>query len=249
MSAGKLGMALITGALGGIGQALCHAFREAGYRVLATDARSGKPDMDLFLQFDICTLTQDADYRARTLKQLRELIGPNGLKVLINNAAVQRLNPTERITVEEFHETLYTNLVGPFMLTQAFLPELERAHGSVINIGSVHAIATKPGFVSYATSKAALTGLTRSLAVDLGPRVRVNAINPAATATPMLLAGFKGKEEAFEHLKAMHPLERIADPAEIAAVAVFLASDQASFMTGAALAVDGGIGGRLHDPV
>ena len=245
----RVGTALITGSLGGIGQALCHAFREAGYRVIGSDRSAGKPDTDVFVQFDICQVAREDKYRAQTLKRLRSTIGPEGLKVLINNAAVQRLNPTEKITVEELHETLDTNLIGPFLLVQGLLPELERAHGSVINVGSVHATNTKPGFVSYATSKAALTGLTRSLAVDLGPRVRVNAINPAATATPMLLAGFEGKEEAFKHLKAMHPLERIAEPAEIAAVAVFLASEQASFMTGAALAVDGGIGGRLHDPL
>jgi NAD(P)-dependent dehydrogenase (short-subunit alcohol dehydrogenase family) len=240
-----VGTALITGSLGGIGQALCHAFREAGYRVIGSDRGAGKPDTDVFVQFDICRVAREDEYRAQILKRLRTTIGPEGLKVLINNAAVQRINPTEKITVEELHETLDTNLIGPFLLVQGLLPELERALGSVINIGSVHATNTKPGFVSYATSKAALVGLTRSLAVDLG---RVNAINPAATATPMLMAGFKGKEEAFRHLEAMHPLERIAEPAEIADVAVFLASEQASFMTGAALAVDGGIGGRLHDP-
>ena len=240
--------ALVTGALGGIGQALCRAFRAAGYRVIGTDARDGKPDADAFIQFDIREFARREDLRSQTLGRLRGEAG-GGLAVLVNNAAVQRLNPTERISVDELHETLDTNVVGPFLLVQGLLPELERVRGSVINIGSVHATATKPGFVSYATSKAALVGLTRSLAVDLGPRVRVNAINPGATATPMLMAGFEGKEEEFRRLEAMHPVGRIAQPDEIAAVAVFLASVGASFMTGAVLAVDGGIGGRLHDPV
>jgi NAD(P)-dependent dehydrogenase (short-subunit alcohol dehydrogenase family) len=241
--------ALITGALGGIGQALCRAFRQAGYRVIGSDRREGRPDVDTFLRFDICELVRDASERDRTGLQVREALGGEGLSVLVNNAAVQLLNSTERITPEEFHETLDTNLVGPFVLVQILLTELERVRGSVINIGSVHATATKPGFVSYATSKAALVGLTRSLAVDLGARVRVNAINPGATATPMLLSGFEGKEAYFKQLEGMHPLERIARPEEIAAVAVFLASEEASFITGAALSVDGGIGGRLHDPV
>ena len=241
--------ALVTGALGGIGEALCRAFRQAGYRVIGNDRREGRPDVDVFLRFDIRDLAREESQRDRTVRQIREALGGDGLNVLVNNAAVQLLNPTERITAEELHETLDTNLVGPFFLVQVLLTELERARGSVINIGSVHATATKPGFVSYATSKAALVGLTRSLAVDLGARVRVNAINPGATGTPMLLAGFEGKEMQLKQLEGMHPLERIARPEEIAAVAVFLASEQASFITGAALSVDGGIGGRLHDPV
>lgn len=118
-----------------------------------------------------------------------------------------------------------------------------------MNIASVHSTVTKPGFVSYSTSKAALVGLTRSLAIDLGSRVRVNAICPAATATPMLLAGFDGHPEALKELANVHPLERIAKPEEVAQVALFLASPQASFITGASILVDGGISGRLHDPL
>jgi NAD(P)-dependent dehydrogenase (short-subunit alcohol dehydrogenase family) len=130
-----------------------------------------------------------------------------------------------------------------------FLADIERAKGSVVNIASIHAVATKPGFVCYATSKAALVGLTRSMAVDLGPRVRVNAINPAATATPMLLAGFEGKSKELDELAKKHPLERIAQPWEVAKTALFLASPDAAFITGTCLNIDGGIGGRLHDPV
>ncbi|MFN6000135.1 MAG: SDR family NAD(P)-dependent oxidoreductase, partial [Dolichospermum sp.] len=116
-------------------------------------------------------------------------------------------------------------------------------------ISSVHAISTKPGFVCYATSKSALVGMTKAMAVDLGADLRINAICPGATATPMLLAGFEGKEEEFQQLSNMHPLERIAQPDEIASVALFLVSQEASFITGASLSVDGGIGIRLHDPV
>ena len=116
-------------------------------------------------------------------------------------------------------------------------------------MSSVHATATKPGFIAYATSKTALVGLTRSLAVDLGPRVRVNCILPAATDTPMLRAGFEGNPQGLAELGAMHPIGRIATPEEVAHVAVFLASKDAAVITGAAFAIDGGIGGRLHDPV
>jgi NAD(P)-dependent dehydrogenase (short-subunit alcohol dehydrogenase family) len=87
------------------------------------------------------------------------------------------------------------------------------------------------------------------MAVDLGPRVRINAISPAATATPMLLAGFEGKSAELDELAKKHPLERIAQPWEVAKTALFLASPDAAFISGATLNIDGGIGGRLHDPV
>jgi NAD(P)-dependent dehydrogenase (short-subunit alcohol dehydrogenase family) len=144
---------------------------------------------------------------------------------------------------------LNVNLVAPFLLVQALLQELENANGSVINIASIHAQVTKPEFVCYATSKTALVGLTRSMAVDLGGRVRINSICPAAVSTPMLMAGFEGKDDRFKELSRMHPLGRIGTPDEIAQVALFLASPAASFITGAAINVDGGIGSRLHDPV
>ena len=92
-------------------------------------------------------------------------------------------------------------------------------------------------------------GLTRALAVDLGPKVRVNTLAPAATATPMLMAGFKGREEAFKNLEGCHPAGRIATPEEIAKIAVFLMSEDADFITGATLYADGGVLSRLHDPV
>src|SRR3546814_11631159 len=112
-------------------------------------------------------------------------------------------------------------------LSQALLPELAANEGIILNIGSVHARATKKEFVSYATSKAALHGLTRALAIDLGPDIRVVCLAPAAVATPMLTAGFVGKEEAFAQLKQCHALERIATPDEIADTACFFLSGNA----------------------
>jgi NAD(P)-dependent dehydrogenase (short-subunit alcohol dehydrogenase family) len=239
---------LITGANGGIGQALCRIFREADYVVIAADKVPGNCSCDVFIQADLDLLCTDAGYRENILRQVSTHIPPEGLSGLINNAATQILGKTEQIQMEDWHQTLNTNLVAPFVLIQGLLPELKRAGGSVVNIASIHATNTKPGFVCYATSKSALVGLTRAMAVDLGAAIRINAICPAATATPMLLAGFEGKEEEFRQLSQMHPLERIAQPEEVAQVALFLVSSQASFMTGASLSVDGGIGARLHDP-
>lgn len=239
-------VALITGAGGGIGSALCAAFKQAGYYVIASDAVNNEAVVcDRFVVADLKTLCRDP----ASLQRFREQVDvKGGLRVLINNAAVQILNATEQVTLDDWRNTLDVNLLAPFLLTQLFLDDLEQAKGSVVNIGSVHATATKPGFVCYATSKAALAGLTRSLAVDLGNRIRVNAINPAAVATEMLMDGFKDSPDKFALLASMHPLQRIAEPSEVANVALFLASQNASFMSGASIDVDGGVLSRLHDP-
>ncbi|HVE16875.1 MAG TPA: SDR family oxidoreductase [Chthoniobacterales bacterium] len=241
--------ALITGSLGGIGVALCEEFQRAGYYVVATDRKEGTCACDHFLKLDVRELYGSEEVRRSVYESLAPHFQEEGLHVLVNNAASQILGSTDEISVADWDETLQTNLIAPFLLAQMFLPDIERAKGSVINIASIHAVATKPKFICYATSKAALVGLTRSMAVDLGPRVRVNAINPAATATPMLLAGFEGKSKEFDELAKKHPLERIAQPWEVAKTAIFLASPDAAFITGACIHIDGGIGGRLHDPV
>jgi len=239
---------LITGAAGGIGQALCLAFRRAGYLVIASDLKEMVDDAHFFVQSDLERMVDDERYRDEYLEQIRHALGGDGLTALVNNAALQIVRGTEDLTIRDWRRTLDINLLAPFALIQAFLPELKRARGSVVNVASVHARLTKPGFACYATSKAALVGMTRSLAVDLAGAVRVNAISPAATGTSMLLAGFEGREDALADLGGMHPSGRIAEPAEIARVAVFLASHDATFINGATLDVDGAIGARLHDP-
>ncbi|OGW40301.1 MAG: hypothetical protein A2010_08345 [Nitrospirae bacterium GWD2_57_9] len=241
--------AMITGASGGIGQALCRVFQKAGYRVIGSDTVKGAEHCDVFIESDLRELCRSTSYRNVLIEQIRSAAGSHPLQVLINNAALQIVKPTESITPEDWRDTLDVNLVAPFLLAQSLLPDLERARGSVVNISSIHATLTKPGFVCYATSKTALSGLTRCMAVDLGARVRINAICPAAVATPMLLAGFQGKEKELTELSKMHPVERIAEPEEIADLALFLASQKAGFITGSSFTIDGGIGGRLHDPV
>lgn len=240
---------LITGANGGIGKALCKTFIEAGYFVIASDKVAGDCLCDAFIQADIEVLSNNVEYRNNIFAKVHDYLNDQGLFGLINNAAIQILGKTEDVQVEHWQQTLDINLIAPFLLIQGLLPELRKAKGSVVNIASVHSVSTKPGFVCYATSKTALVGLTKVMAVDLGPDVRINAICPGATATPMLLSGFEGKQEDFNQLSKMHPLNRIAKPEEISNVALFLLSQQASFMTGASLSVDGGIGVRLHDPI
>jgi len=244
-------VAIITGAAGGVGRALCDAFANAGYCVIAVDIRRPDPpdSATTYVELDLNRYCCDPEYRSTADAHLRDAIAGRSVAALINNAAVQIFKPTAALTAEDWSNTLNVNLLAPFLLTQALLKELEAAGGAVVNISSIHATQTKPEFVAYATSKAALNGLTRSLAVDLGGRVRINAICPAAIATPMLAEGFAGREAVLDQLGQMHPVGRIGEPREVAALALFLTSDAARFITGAEIALDGGIRARLHDPV
>ena len=240
---------LITGAAGGIGQALCEEFTREGYFVIATDLAGTTVEVcDVFIECDLEEICHSSEALNAFFDSVNNVLSGGRLSVLVNNAAIQILGRTANISREDWFRSMNVNVTAPFFLVQAFIDDLEKSRGCVINIASVHFIATKPGFVSYATSKAALIGLTQSLAVDLGGTVRINAINPAATDTPMLRAGFENNQKGFEELQKMHPIGRIAQPTEVAKVAVFLASDSASFLTGTSVDVDGGILARLHDP-
>jgi NAD(P)-dependent dehydrogenase (short-subunit alcohol dehydrogenase family) len=245
------GGCIVTGVAGGIGRALALAFHHAGYHVIGTDRGALAPGLQLgaYIAADLDRLTADQSLAGETWARIRQALGGLPLKVLVNNAALQCLGPAEHLSRADWTSTLNVNLTAPFLLTQALLPELEAAGGCVINISSIHARLTKPGFVAYATSKAALSGMTRALAVDLAGRVRVNAIEPAAIASDMLRAGFAGRDAAFAALEACHPQGRIGSPEEVAALALALADGQLRFLHGACIAIDGGIGARLHDPV
>jgi len=239
---------LISGANGGIGKALCHTFMNADYFVIGTDKGLQDCLCDAYLELDLLDLILNEGQRQDFHLTVLGLLDGRCLNAIINNAAIQTLGHVDEITVQEFNHSLNVNVTAPFLITQLFIEQLERGNGSVVNIGSIHATLTKPGFVSYATSKSALLGLTQAMAIDLGGRIRVNIIQPAATRTEMLVAGFEGREESYKELQVFHPLCRIAEPDEIAEVSLFLVSNAASFITGTTINVDGGIGVRLHDP-
>ena len=239
---------LITGAAGGIGRAMCTAFTRAGYRVIGMDRAATVCSLDCEpMQFDLARLSEPGVAEELGAELGQRLSGE--LDVLINNAAVQHAKPMEQLTLGDWRETLDVNLLAPFWLVKTLAPLLYAAKGSVVNIASIHSQLTKAGFAAYSTSKGALVSLTRALSIEMAPDVRVNAILPAATDTPMLRRGFAGNESALDGLGACHPMNRIGRPDEVAALALFLSDPRCSFLTGEAIRVDGGIGGLLHDPV
>lgn len=241
---------LVTGANGGIGVALCAAFRKDGWRVVGTDLHAkARAGCDAYEAADLDRFATDADYRGECLSRFRACLpAPGRLDALINNAALQVVAPVEKIAAADWARTCNVNVTAPFLLVQGLLGELEAAGGAVVNIASIHATQTKAGFSAYATSKAALVGLTRALAVELGGRVRVNAVCPAAVETPMLVAGFDGDPRKLSALADCHPSRRIGNPDELAAFVLPLASKASPHVTGAILNLDGAISSRLHDP-
>jgi NAD(P)-dependent dehydrogenase (short-subunit alcohol dehydrogenase family) len=241
--------AVVTGSEGGIGKAICRELNREGFIVVGLDRSVRQGAADVTLDIELERFCESAGYRKAQLERIHGALGGHALSALVNNAAHQVVRATERLTARDWESTLRVNVLAPFLLTQALLEDLERAKGAVVNIASIHAQLTKPEFVCYATSKTALVGLTRSLAIDLGGRIRVNAVCPAAVATTMLREGFVGGEDELDALSGMHPIGRIAEPCEIAKAVVFLISPESNYITGTALGIDGGIAGRLHDSV
>lgn len=245
---------LITGAAGGIGAGLVEALVEAGWAVLGSDHPSAPPSNHLrqrcqaWIPADLAAMSGDP-HQLETFRAAVLSATDNGqLMAIVHNAAVQRLGLFEQLEPADWHETMEVNLMAPVVISRALLPQLPRQSGSIVHIGSVHSQLTKPGFVAYATSKAALAGLTRAMAVELGGSVRVNAIEPAAIATPMLQAGFADTPALKAQLEAFHPTGAIGSPADVARAVLFLLDPANSFLNGCVLQLGGGIHNRLHDP-
>ncbi|CAM3386569.1 SDR family NAD(P)-dependent oxidoreductase [Legionella longbeachae] len=244
---------LITGANGGIGQALVLEFLEHGYKIIATDIGNcsviDSPEIH-YLSMDLNQFAIDSDYADNFIKIVQQIVDDKELKALINNAAVQILGSCEEITREQWQKTLNINLSAPFFLSQALLPLLEKAKGSIVNISSIHAQLTKKEFVAYATSKGALSSLTRNMAVDLGAKVRVNAIEPAAIETEMLKLSFAKEPEKLDQLSDFHPSGNIGKPNKLAELVrnILEMSINDSFLQGSIIQFNGGISNCLSDP-
>lgn len=243
-------VAIVTGAAGGIGQAICVRLTQSGYHVIGIDLNSPTHHAyESFHRFDLAALVKDEKERQGHQRRIIESLPPkSSLRLLINNAATQRLGNLSELTFADWQASLDVNVTAPFLLCQMLLERLKKGSGSVINIGSIHAHLTKPSFSAYATSKAALEGLTRALSVELGGQVRINSILPAAVDSQMLRAGFDDGQSGFQTLAEHHPTGEIASAEDVAELVCWLAASRLKCINGATIRADGGIGARLHDP-
>ena len=247
-SSGPSQVALVTGASRGIGAAIASAFIAEGY-VVAGCGRSPEPAEPVAgLDYRVCDLAAPTAPAAL----VEGVAAAHGsLDVLVNNAAVEVDATVEETSVEQWDETLAVNVRAPGLLAAAAVPHMRKAGGGVIiNIASIDGLWAEPALPAYCASKGALIAMTRALAIDHGKDgIRCVAICPSYVRTAMLEQFFQSQADPAAALAggvAMHPIGRLAEPSDIADLAVFLASDRASFLTGHVYMADGGmIAGHL----
>ncbi len=240
---------LVTGSSGGIGSAICRVFHEARWTVFGVDRRhETSPWVDEFIEADI----SEPSAPSAIFDRVRERT--DRLHALVNNAALQICKPVLETTPEEWDAVMASNIRSVFLSVREAFELLREAKGSVINVSSVHAMATSRSIGAYAASKGALLAFTRSLALEFGEYgIRVNALLPGAVDTPMLHAGLsRGHVDAdsidglVRGLGHKHVLGRVGQPEEIGRSVLFLADPySSSFITGQSLVVDGGALARL----
>ncbi len=242
--------AVITGTSGAIGSAIADRFKMANYNICGIDiAERQNSNLDLFIKADLNTFVIDNNMRSALLSKIKKWLGGgNSIRALINNAAYQYVSKEHPIEAIELGISYNVNVIAPYLLITHLADQMTTVSGSVVNVGSIHSRLTKPGFVAYSTTKAALSALTRGLAVDYEDQFRINCIEPASVKTPMLIDGFKNNPDKILELESYHPQKRIATPEEIAEIIFQISSSEVRFLHGACIDVSGGISCRLHDP-
>ena len=243
---------VITGAAGGIGRATVKLFAKNGWRVIGIDRAEFGTDFAKNGQFIQADISEPSQLEA-IFEQVRDFT--DTLDALLNNAAYQITKPLIETSVDEWDAVMASNLRSVFLSAKLAYPLLKaRGGGSIVNVSSVHAVATSKNIAAYAASKGGLLALTRAMAIEFAPvNVRVNAILPGAVDTPMLRAGMNRDhagpgtlDERLENLARNTVSGKIGKPEEIARSIYFLADEnQSSFITGQALIVDGGATARL----
>ncbi len=243
---------LITGAAGGIGRATVHVFSDHGWAIIGVDRNTFGdefPKNGKFIHADI----SNPKHLEMIYEQAREF--SQTLDAIVNNAGIQISKPILDTSMEEWDAVMASNLRSVFISSKLAYPLLKNAGGgAIVNVSSVHAVATSVNIAAYAASKGGLLALTRAMAIEFAPdNIRVNAILPGAVDTPMLRAGMQRGHldggsvvDRLENLAKKTVNGRVGKPEEIAHSIYFLADNtQSSFMTGQAMIVDGGATARL----
>lgn len=238
-------VAVVTGGSRGIGRAIVERFVRDGATVV--DA-SRSPATGGERVVPIATDVAEPDDVRRLMEETVRRLG--GIDVLVNNAALELEGTIEEVDVEAWDRVMRINLRGPFLCAKHALPALRERRGAIINIASIDGHWAEPGLAAYVTSKGGLLALTRAIAVDHGHEgVRCTAICPSYVRTDMLEQFFDAQSDparARAEAAALHAVDRISDPEEIASLAAWLASDEATFASGQMFVLDGGMtAGRI----
>ena len=247
---------LVTGGSSGIGQAIAVRFAEYGANVAINYLRQPEEAAETEEQVQACVgkvqregvkdvLVQgDVSNEHEVVRMVADAVeGLGGIDVLVNNAGIQISRPTEELSSGDFDRVLAVNLRGSFLCAREAIRHFlaEDKPGSIVNISSVHQLIPKPGYIGYSASKGAMQNLTRTLALEYAGRgIRVNGVGPGATVTPINRAWIDDPEkrrQVEEHI----PMQRAGDADEMAGVTAFLASDDAAYITGQTIFVDGGL--------
>jgi NAD(P)-dependent dehydrogenase (short-subunit alcohol dehydrogenase family) len=247
-------VAVITGSGAGIGRSIALEFAREGAQVVVADINYSAAQRTVSeivaaggRAHAVETDVSKPDSVERLASVTLEAFGQ--VDTLVNNAAVQVNKTVEETTFEEWNRQLAVNLGGVFLCSKYFLPHLRKSRGSIVNMSSVNGYFVEPACAGYCATKAAIIGLTKAMAIDHGRSgVRVNCICPGYIDAGLAESYFQAQPDpavARAGAGRLHALGRIGGPEEVARVAVFLASEAASFMTGACVAVDGGFGSGL----
>ncbi len=247
---------LVTGGTSGIGQAIAVRFAEHGANVAINYREDPDEASETQEQIDECLervrqhgvrdvlVGGDVSDETEVVAMVTDAIAKlGGLDVLVNNAGIQLSSPSEELSAEDFDRVLAVNLRGAFLCAREVIRHFlgEDKRGSIVNVSSVHQRIPKPQYLGYAVSKGGMQNLTTTLALEYAGRgIRVNAIGPGATITPINNAWVDDPEKR-EQVTSHIPLGRAGDADEMAGVAAFLASDDAAYITGQTLYVDGGL--------
>jgi len=239
---------IVTGASSGIGRATVERFLGEGHNVALVgrrekalndiSSRSTLKGKAIAIAADLTDENQTDECIARAVKAM------GGLDILVNAAGILKAGRIEDTSLALWDEMMNINLRSVFHMMKSAVPHLERSRGNIVNVSSVTGPRSFPGVLAYCVSKAAVDQLTRCAALELAAKgIRVNEVNPGVVVTELHRAGGMNEEAyaAFlEHSKTTHPLGRVGTPEEIADLIYFLASDQAGWITGATVSIDGG---------
>lgn len=243
---------IITGAGSGIGRETAILFAKHGAKVVVTDIdeKGGKETVDEIIKVleqdpdckgDAFFAKLDVSDREQAIQVVQDVLKKYGeVDVLINNAGIIQDDLITKMTEEEWDKVIDIDLKGPFHMIQAVADDMiKHGNGEIINVSSIVGIYGNIGQVNYAAAKAGLIGMTKTLAKELGKKgVRVNAVAPGFIHTPMTA---KVPEKILEMMKEKTPLKRLGQPSDVAHTLLFLASDEANFINGAVIPVDGGL--------